>query len=389
MTKAALPIVFVHAATLPSQAANALQTMQMADAAAGEGMSVRLACWVEPGKTVEDVNAYYSMAPRFELMQAPMKLPRNGLRSFALAAWLVRRLGRKWICHTRLPSIAAFTGWLGIPTILELHGLPTAPSQVRLMPLVSRAPGLRKVVVISDGLRRQVEAHYPRLAKRGITIAHDAVDLAAFDIDVPREEARAQLGLPLDTPIIGYTGRVTNGHGVRVLLEATEGLAVTTVIVGGGRTGDPADITEELKARFGDASVRFLGHQSHGAIPLLLRAFDLSVAPYTGEAIGQFQSGGRTIVNETSSIMSPLKIFEYMASGTPMIVSDFPVIHEVLTPDETAYFVTPNDPAALRAAIQAALADPDGARRIQEWAHAEAQSRSWGERANKLFADLV
>ena len=54
-------------------------------------------------------------------------------------------------------------------------------------------------------------------------------------------------------------------------------------------------------------------------------SFDIFLAPYENKV-----SVFGNISTDTSSFMSPLKIFEYMSHSKPMIASDFPVIREVL-----------------------------------------------------------
>ena len=51
---------------------------------------------------------------------------------------------------------------------------------------------------------------------------------------------------------------------------------------------------------------------------------------------------------------SPLKLFEYLSLGRPIVASDLPAIREVLTDNETALLVPPGDPAALASAADAA-----------------------------------
>jgi glycosyltransferase involved in cell wall biosynthesis len=86
--------------------------------------------------------------------------------------------------------------------------------------------------------------------------------------------------------------------------------------------------------------------------------------------------------------MSPLKIFEYMASGTPMVVSDLPVLREVLVPGETAIMVPPADPQALGQALDQLIQDTSRANGLSERARAAAYNYTWEARARNIFAGL-
>jgi glycosyltransferase involved in cell wall biosynthesis len=73
-------------------------------------------------------------------------------------------------------------------------------------------------------------------------------------------------------------------------------------------------------------------------------ACDVLLAPYQRRV---FTHGG----SDTSRWMSPLKVFEYMAAGKAIVCSDIPVLHEVLSHKETAWFCPPEDIDAWCAAL--------------------------------------
>jgi len=50
---------------------------------------------------------------------------------------------------------------------------------------------------------------------------------------------------------------------------------------------------------------------------------------------------------DINEYISPGKLFEYMASGNPIIIADYPVLHEIVEHNESAYFVKKDDPVAL------------------------------------------
>ena len=55
---------------------------------------------------------------------------------------------------------------------------------------------------------------------------------------------------------------------------------------------------------------------------------------------------------------SPLKLFDYMAAGVPIVASDLPALREVLRHEQNALLATPGDPDSFAAAVQRILADP-------------------------------
>jgi glycosyltransferase involved in cell wall biosynthesis len=81
---------------------------------------------------------------------------------------------------------------------------------------------------------------------------------------------------------------------------------------------------------------------------------------------------------------SPLKAFEAMAAGRPIVASDLPSSREVLRDGENALLVPPGDTAALAAALRRLAEEPALAARLARCAFAEAPRYSWDARARSL-----
>jgi glycosyltransferase involved in cell wall biosynthesis len=111
-------------------------------------------------------------------------------------------------------------------------------------------------------------------------------------------------------------------------------------------------------------------------LPLYLRAADLAILP-------------NTATEEISRVAtSPLKLFAYMASGTPIVASDIPSLREILT-DELAFFVPADNPEALGASIRNALNDM--MLNSQRAARAQAlvfEKYTWNQRAAAIVSFL-
>jgi len=87
-----------------------------------------------------------------------------------------------------------------------------------------------------------------------------------------------------------------------------------------------------------------------------------------------------------SYYMSPLKIFEYMISKKPMIVSDLPVFHEVLDNNIDSLFVPPDDEVSLANAIKKISKDTDFAEKISKNAYDKVITKyTWEKRAQLIL----
>ena len=120
----------------------------------------------------------------------------------------------------------------------------------------------------------------------------------------------------------------------------------------GGLAGEP-DLARvrALAERVAPGRVTFIGQVDPPRVPALLRSADVLVLPNTP---------GRA----SSAYTSPLKLFEYMASGRPIVASDLPALREVLRPDDNAVLVEAGDPEALASGLARVLGDPALAARL-------------------------
>lgn len=141
---------------------------------------------------------------------------------------------------------------------------------------------------------------------------------------------------PSDAPTIFFLGRHEQRKGLGVLLEAVGQLpGDLTVWVGG-----EGPQTAELKARFPDPRIEWLGRISDAERVARLRGADVFCAPSLhGESFG-------------------IVLLEAMAAHTPVVASDISGYAKVARHGSDAVLVPPGDPTALAAALGGLLASP-------------------------------
>ncbi|HEY4482783.1 MAG TPA: glycosyltransferase family 4 protein [Candidatus Paceibacterota bacterium] len=274
------------------------------------------------------------------------------LRTLIFLLFLPRHSGS--ITYTRDSLAAYLTGGY-----LELHDI-TKGSLSRKAAF--RADG---VIVISKGLRdRLIELGVPA---DKILVAPDGVDLKDFDIAISKAQARKQFNLPLDKKIVLYVGLFDEWKGYKTLLEASKQFGSDTeLVMAGGREEQVANLSKEYQ------HVKFLGWTDYAKLPALQKVADVLVLPNSAQ------------YEISRTFTSPLKLFAYMASGVPIVASDLPSIREVLD-DDSAFFVTPDDPTALASAAGTALADPDLGQRLASRALQLVQRYAWQSRARAIL----
>ena len=85
--------------------------------------------------------------------------------------------------------------------------------------------------------------------------------------------------------------------------------------------------------------------------------------------------------------MSPLKIFEYMASAKAILCSDLPVLREVLEHERNALLLSPDQTAPWVAALRRLRADPAYAQALGMRAYEDFEMHyTWKQRAKRIIA---
>jgi len=225
------------------------------------------------------------------------------------------------------------------------------------------------IICVAQGLAdlyvsRRMPSHKVRLIPNG-------ADLAAFDLKVTKEEARKKFGLPQDGKIVLYTGHLYGWKGVNTLAAAAELLSKNTKVAFVGGTEHDLNFFKEKHTD--TKNLLILGHKPHRDIPLFLAAADVVVMP----------NSAKSSLSELYT--SPVKMFEYLAAGKPIIASDLPSIRGVLN-DSNAILVKPDDPAAIAAGISSVLDDASLAKRLGDQARKDSQEYSWMKRAERIMS---
>jgi glycosyltransferase involved in cell wall biosynthesis len=130
-----------------------------------------------------------------------------------------------------------------------------------------------------------------------------------------------------------------------------------------------------LAERAAPGRIAFEGQVDPPRVRGLLRSADILVVPNTP---------GRA----SEAYTSPLKLFEYMEAGRPIVASDLPAIREVLRPDGNAILVEAGSAEALAAGIARLLADRELAARVASQARTDVLEWTWDRRAARLEALL-
>ena len=264
----------------------------------------------------------------------------------------------------------------GIPGLLEVNA-PLVEEQARYRGLVDREAAL-------DVARRAFRA-----ASRLIAVSRGVADyLGRF------EEARGKIRVvpngvsperfpeppERDTSAaftLGFLGTLKPWHGVETLLDAfvtlhREQPRLRLLVVGDGPCAE--QLRDGARKAGLEQAVQLTGAVGTDQVPALLARMDAGIAPYP-PADGFY--------------FSPLKIYEYMAAGLPVVASRIGDIPDIVEHGHTGLLYPPGDSAALVEALRRLIRDPAGARRMGRAGRAIAlREYSWQARVEAMFTGL-
>ncbi len=366
---------------LPNERPHGIQIMKTCAALKKQGAEVELWAAVRRGGDRPDAAetfSFYGIAGGFPVRFLPVWdfLPSwwrlgfylKSLSFFVAALAGLYRLKGDFAVYTREELATFLVFFTRRPVFWEAH-MTSRSAFLR----ARRFKKLAGVVAISQSLKNLL-AERNGIDEAKITVAHDAVDLEQFSDFLPAAEARRELGLPKEKKIALYNGGIFKQKGIFTFLSAAGLLDETWLfLVVGGNPGDETKDIKDFISRHNLKNVRLAGHVPHQAVKKYLAAADILVLPNSN------------LDERTSLFTSPLKLFEYMAAGRPIVASATPTIKEILN-DGNAVLVEADNASALAQGLAWLLADEGLGYQLAECGRRDVTSYTWDERAKKILS---
>ncbi|MDN5806985.1 MAG: glycosyltransferase family 4 protein [Brevibacterium sp.] len=287
---------------------------------------------------------------------------------------------------------------LGVPLVLEVNA-PLLDEQKQHRGLVHDEHAARttahsfveadRIVCVSSTVAEWVRRDYPGL--RDVAVVPNGVNTDRITPATPASgritpaTPASATAVPEAGPVddrsghgsavrIGFVGTLKPWHGTDRLIDACAGLNGNFHLDILGHGPEAQSLQEQAKDRRLGSRVTFHGAIAPAEIPARLRTFDIAVAPYpAGE-----------------NYFSPLKIYEYLAAGLPIVASAVGSIPAVLEGTGSATLVPADDTDALTGALQDLIDDAEVRAQMGAAGRSEALTHhSWASRCQEILAPFA
>jgi len=303
-------------------------------------------------------------------VRAPLFLP----RAIRYALLIVRStfLSFKFkpdFVYTRDIGVAVWYMLLGFKAAYETH----KPFETKIGGwLFRRFASKIKIVAISEALKKYICEKYG-VNPKDILVAHDGVFLEDFPVISAQERDKLKQKLYNSSPgefVVTYAGSTQHGKGVdlmeKVAGTVSEKIPRAKFFIVGGQSDETSDDVR--------SPIRYLGRKPHGDIPQYLQAADLVIFTNTA-ALAYYK------------YTSPLKLFEYMASGAPITASNIGSASEIIN-DGNAFVFNPADVGASVSAVCRALNNRAEAGEKALKARHDVENFTWSNRVSHVISFL-
>lgn len=378
-----MKLLYLHNIPLDSEKANITSVLFLCDSFKRMGIDVTLAVPESNRLRTKEsitffVEEYIGRSFLFDIVTYPKitafgKL--NILGSY-FGAKKIMKYSQADICYCRIPMFVYLSMKYSIPVVFESHNalLHTKYKVLdaiwrKILIQYSKTDMLVKFITISQAL-----ADYwieKGIDTPKIIALHDGFDSRSFENSLTQKAARENLGLKNDRKIVIYAGSLYPDRGIEDIIKLAQAFPDVEYIVVGGPSNQKILFEDDVR-RKGIKNISFTGWIPQSQVKNFLYAADVLLMTWSKKV-------------PTIDYCSPLKMFEYMASGRIIVGHGFPTIREVLVDGESAYLVEPDSFEDLVMKLRKALDDTYPSKIAENAQRLAFRNYSWEKRAEEII----
>lgn len=356
-----------------------MQTMKACQALVKLGHQITLLLPGDKSTEWEDLSKHYGLTEQFDVRWMHT-FPRLRRYDFSWSAVNIAQREKADFVYIWPLQAALIAAYRHMPVLLELHGPPEGTMGPLLFRLLLKSSTKKRFLPITGALVSQLENQFNfKFSHEELVVSPNGVDLEHYENLPLPAQARKFLGLP-DKLTVGYIGHMYAGRGMDLIARLASCFPEVHFLLVGGRSND-LRVWQQKLSTHGIGNITLTGFVDNIRVPIYQAAADILLMPYEQFIAGS--SGGNS-----ADYCSPMKMFEYLACGRPIISSDLPVIREVLN-DNNAILCPPQDEDAWTGALRKLLDNQDKRISLGKNALHTARRYTWQSRAQRALQGFV
>lgn len=268
----------------------------------------------------------------------------------------------------------------GLNTVVETHSTNYDYPDIRELQKKAILNNFKALITIHENIAKEHSAR--GVPEEKIMVMEDGVDLKGYVQRGDSNYYKNELGLNCYNKYVVYAGHLYADKGIEIIMEVakcTRRFTDIKYLLVGGFDRDVKLWMRYCKKRNID-NVIFVGFVPNKNIPNYLMAADVLILPYDMK---------RTYSVMDINTTSPLKLFEYMAAGRPIVAADIPTIRKVLKNNNNAYLCDTNDPvSSFYDGVMKVISDQCYAQHISENVNVIAREYTWLSRCKRIIEKI-
>jgi glycosyltransferase involved in cell wall biosynthesis len=368
-------LLYVTNARMPTEKAHGLQIVKTVEALQKQGIEVRLLVPSRKNHIKTNLKAFYNLKSEIDVVYVfdvvrlvqylsekiyfPLQRLWFGIVAFVYA------LQWRGVIYSRDITISFFLSMFGKQIIYEDH----EPKQRFRRSYEFFLRYISKKVIVAQNLISDYREM--RIPEQSYVAAPNGVDIEEFNQVLDDKEIWSkELGITNYKPVVLYVGHFYTWKGVYTLLDAAKEIHANVVLVGGTKE-DYRTIGGYIKEHE-IQNVYIHEFVPHHEIITYIKSADVLVLPNTARE------------ERSQKYTTPIKLFEYMISGVPIVSSNVQSFSHYLKNESNAILCEPDNPQALAHSINKVLDNKELANKISTEAKDEVRQYDWNNRVEKI-----
>jgi len=396
MMKKNVKILYIASNRFPTEKAHGYQIVKMCEAFSRQNQVLLLYPRkknTKELKNVKDIHRYYSIQGIFSTKSLfcldltflkKVRIPKlwflTSSLSYALSTffWVIFHKKKFDVIYSRAPFSLFLLSFLrriiGVRIIYESHTFPASDKSFRL----NLAKKVDKMVVVT----KKTKELYIRAGVKEdhIIVEPSAVDMSQFDLKISKASARKKLNVSVNMLMVSYVGQfhtMEMEKGIPEIIQSARYLVKEFPNIYFYFVGGPLDREKKYRNIINEIHLPqdrfvFLGKQPVKELPYWLKASDILLMPHPKNIFYSYY-------------VSPLKMFEYMASKRPIVGSKLPAVEEILTDGKNALLGRPGDPGSIAKLIRTLLLNHSLREELSDQAFRDVKEYTWDKRVTRIL----